>query len=74
MKSRRGNTPPQPRCKANDLGILQSEAENAAKVLKAARTVAENARQAEKRAEAAYAVAQKALIIGVEQVQTATKV
>lgn len=60
--------------KGADLGVLQNEAENAAKVLKGARTAAINAKQAEQKAEEAYGVAQKALAAGVEQVKAATKV
>ena len=59
--------------KSTDLGVLQTEAENTAKVLKGARTAAANAKAAEARAEEAYGVAQKALTIGMEQVKAATK-
>lgn len=60
--------------KSTDLGVLQTEAENAAKRLKGARTVHANAVQALVRAEEAHNVAQKALAAGVAQVSATTKV
>lgn len=62
------------RCKGADLGVLQEEAENAARVLKSAKTALANAEQAVKKAEESYSVAQKALSAGVAQVQASTKV
>lgn len=59
--------------RSTDLGVLQTEAENAAKVLKGARTAAANAKAAMERAEEIHAIAQKALTIGMEQVKAATK-
>lgn len=59
--------------RSTDLGMLQTEAENAAKVLKGARTAAANAKAAVDRAEEAYALSQKALTLGAEQVKAATK-
>lgn len=60
--------------KSTDLGILQTEAENAARSLKSARTTLTNAKQTVDRAEEAHSVAQKALSLGVEQIKTSTKV
>lgn len=60
--------------KSTDLGLLQGEAESAAKTLKGARTGLANAKQAFDRAEEAYAITQKALSIGVEQIKAATRV
>ena len=62
------------RCKGADLGVLQEDAEAAARVLKGAKTALANAEQAVKKAEESYNVAQKALTAGVAQVQAATKV
>jgi hypothetical protein len=59
---------------STDLGVLQREVENAAKVLKAAKRAAETAKAAHERAEDAYSVSQKALTAGVEQIKVATKV
>lgn len=62
-----------PTCKSTDLGQLQTEAEKAAKELKAARAATATAKANEARKEEAYAVAQKALAIGVDQVKNSTK-
>jgi len=62
------------RQRGSDLGVLQQEMENAAKALKAARAALNTAQQTEKKAEEAYAVAQRSLAAGVTQVQAATKV
>lgn len=63
-----------PKCKATDLGLLQEQAENAARALKGANTALVNAQQAVEKAENAYNIAQKALTAGTEQVRIATKV
>ena len=60
--------------KVMDLGVLQDEAEKAASQLKGAHTAYNNARAAVERAEQAYNVAQKALVLGMEQVKAATRV
>ena len=60
--------------KSTDLGLLQEEAEAAAKTLKGARTAAANAKLALDRAEEAHNNAQKALSIGVESIKTTTRV
>lgn len=60
--------------KSVDLSVLQADAENAAKQLKAALTALNNAKAAAARAGEAHNVAQKALAIAVEQVQAATRV
>lgn len=59
--------------KGTDLGVLQQEAEATAKTLKGARTTLTNAKQAVEKAEKAHAVAQEALILGVDAVRAATK-
>lgn len=64
----------QQKAKSVDLGVLQSEAENAARQLKAANTALSNARATVARAEEAYSVAQKALALGTESVKAATRV
>ncbi len=59
---------------STDLGVLQADAESAAKVLKSARTVLATSKLAFERADEAYSIAQKALQAGVEQVKASTKV
>lgn len=60
--------------KGADLGVLQNEVEQTARVLKGAKTAEANAKQAVAKAEEAYNNAQRALSAGVEQVKAATKV
>lgn len=57
-----------------DLGTLQSEAEKAARNLKAADAAFKRAKEARDRADADHSVAQKALAAGFEQLIAATKV
>lgn len=64
---------PMPR-KGTDLGVLQEQAEAAAKQFKAANTALNNAKAAATRAAEAHNLAQKALAIAVEQVQASTRV
>lgn len=62
------------KAKANDLGVLQSEVESAASILRAAKTHLAKAVEAHERAEKLHHAAQQSLDAAVQQLKSKTKV